>query len=200
VVQEFDTATVYVTPLRRRLRLFWRVLGTTFDVGLMVLGSALVALAAVVLLDGFDVVNLGLTNSTGAMLGSGLVIAVFGAFAIGVAVEGPVRQLREFSTQEIELAIARGAALIVSGVVLLIVGRIGQGHVADLPGVFERSLQVVVATGIAGFTWTLIVGLVALWGLRRMYADRPWLDQIELPLLYFVWAIGTAVVFGMVAG
>jgi hypothetical protein len=197
VVRELDTATVYVSPMRRRMRLFWRVLGTTFDVGLMVLGSALVAFAAVVLLDGFDVVNLGLTTSTGAMLGSGLVIAVFGAFAIGVAVEGPVRHLREFSTSEMELAITRGISLLVTGVVFLTVGRIGLGHIGGLPTVFDQSLEVVVSTGIAGFTWTLVVGLVALWGVRRVFADRPWLDQIELPLLYLVWAIGTAIVFGM---
>lgn len=194
---ELDTGTVYVSPLRRRARLFWRVLGTTFDVGLMVLGSALVSFAVVILLDGFDVVNLGLTESTGAMLGSALVIAVFGAFAIGVAVEGPVRHLRELSTNELELAITRGISLLITGLVFLTVGRIGLGYIKELPAVFDQSLQVVVSTGIAGFTWTLVVGLVALWGVRRMFADRPWLDQIELPLLYVVWAIGTAIVFGM---
>ncbi|GBD85032.1 hypothetical protein BMS3Abin02_01431 [bacterium BMS3Abin02] len=196
-MHEYETATVYVSPLKRRLRLFWRVLGTTFDVGLMVVGSALVAVAAVVLLDGFGVVELGLTTSTGAMLGSSLVIAVFGAFAIGVAVEGPVRQLREHSTHEIELAVARGVALLVTGIVLLAIGRIGLGYIGDLPRVFDQSLEVVVATGIAGFTWTIVVGLVALWSVRRVFADRPWLDQIELPLLYIVWAIGVAVVYGV---
>jgi hypothetical protein len=199
-VHEFDTATVHMSPARRRLRLFLRVLGTTYDVGLMVTGSALVAFAVVILLDGFDVVNLGLTTSTGSMLGSSLVIAVFGAFGIGVAVEGPVRELRELSADEIELAVARAIALVISGLVLLIVGRVGLSYVADLPGVFETSLQVIVAAGIAGFTWTLIVGLVALWGVRRMFADRVWLDQIELPLLYLVWALGLAIVFGMVTG
>lgn len=198
VVQEFDTATVYVSPMRRRLRLFWRVLGTTFDVGLMVVGTALVAFAIVILLDGFDIVDRGLTASTGAMLGSSLVIAVFGAFAIGVAVEGPVRELRELSANEIELAVARGLAIVITGVVLLVIGRVGLGYVNDLPIVFEQALQIVVATGIAGFTWTLVVGLVALWGIRRVFADRHWLDQIELPLLYVVWAVGVVIVFGMI--
>ena len=191
-MQEYDTATVYVTPLRRRLRLFWRVLGTTFDVGLMVVGSALIALAAVVMLDGFEVVDLGLTTSTGAMLGSSLVIAVFGAFAIGVAVEGPVRQVREFSANEIELAAARGIALLVSGIVLLIVGRIGLDHISGLPFFIPAFTE-----GTAAFTWTLVVGLAALWGVRRVYADRSWLDQIELPMLYIVWAIGVMVVYGV---
>jgi hypothetical protein len=198
VVRELDTTTVYVSPMRRRLRLFWRVLGTTFDVGLMVVGTALVAFAAVILLDGFEVIDRGLTATTGAMLGSSLVIAVFGAFAIGVAVEGPVKELRELSANEIELAAARGLALVLTGVVLLIVGRLGLGYVGDLPIVFEQSLQIVVASGIAGFTWTLVVGLAALWGVRRVFADRGWLDQIELPLLYAVWAVGVAIVFGMI--
>jgi hypothetical protein len=198
VVHELDTTTVYVSPMRRRLRLFWRVLGTTFDVGLMVVGTALVAFAAVILLDGFEVVDRGLTSSTGAMLGSSLVIAVFGAFAIGVAVEGPVKEFRELSANEIELAAARGLALAVTGVVLLIIGRLALGYVSDLPVVFEQSLQIVVSSGISGFTWTLVVGLVALWGIRRVFADRAWLDQIELPLLYVVWAVGLAIVFGMI--
>ncbi len=197
-MHELDTTTVYVGPMRRRLRLFFRVLGTTFDVGLMVVGTALVAFAAVILLDGFEVVNRGLTTSTGAMLGSSLVIAVFGAFAIGVAVEGPVKEFRELSANEIELAVARGLALIVTGVVLLVIGRLALGYVSDLPVVFEQSLQVVVASGTSGFTWTLVVGLAALWGVRRVFADRVWLDQIELPLLYVVWAVGLAIVFGMI--
>lgn len=188
------------SPTRRRLRLAWRVVATSFDVGLMVIGSALVALAAVVLLDGFEVLDMNLTTSTGQMLGSGLVIAVFGAFAIGVAVEGPIREARAISANEIELAVARGGSLIVAGLALLWLGKLGEKYIGDLPHVFDQAIAVVVAVGTAGFTWTLVVGLVTLWGARRLFADRYDLDRFELPVLYVVWAVGTAIVFGMLQG
>lgn len=188
------------SPLRRRLRLAWRVVATSFDVGLMVIGSALVALAAVVLLDGFDVFDLNLTTSTAQMLGSGLVIAVFGAFAIGVAVEGPVREARAISANELELALARGGSLIVVGLVLLWLGKLGEKYIDDLPHVFDQAIAVVIAAGTSGFTFTLVVGLAALWGARRLFADRYHLDRFELPVLYVVWAVGTAIVFGMLQG
>src|SRR3990172_9570581 len=100
---------------RRLFRLFRRITGTTLDVGLLVVGTALVSLAIVVLLDGFDVLDVGLTRSTGEMLGSGLVIAVFGAFALGVAVEGPIRALRTRTGSEMEMLLIRAGSLVLVG-------------------------------------------------------------------------------------
>jgi hypothetical protein len=188
------------TDAKRLFRLFRRIAGTTLDVGLLVVGTALVSLAVVVLLDGFDVFDIGLTRSTGEMLGSGLVIAVFGAFALGVAVEGPIRALRTRVGTEIEILAIRAASLIAVGGVLLLVGRIIENYLDDLPAMFGVANDVLIATGVAGLTATLLLGAGALWGLRRFYADRPWLDQIELPVLYSMWVIGTLIVFTMMLG
>jgi hypothetical protein len=182
---------------KRLFRLFRRITGTTLDVGLLVVGTALVSLAIVVLLDGFDVLDVGLTRSTGEMLGSGLVIAVFGAFALGVAVEGPIRSLRTRTGSEIEMFLIRVGSLLLVGGILLVVGRFIEKYVEDLPSTFGIANDILVATGVAGLTATLALGAAALWGLRRFYADRPWLDLIELPVLYSLWVIGTLIVFNV---
>ncbi|MGZ5382631.1 MAG: hypothetical protein ACXW15_02615 [Acidimicrobiia bacterium] len=182
---------------RRLFRLFRRITGTTLDVGLLVVGTALVSLAIVVLLDGFDVLDVGLTRSTGEMLGSGLVIAVFGAFALGVAVEGPIRALRTRTGSEMEMLLIRAGSLVLVGGILLFVGRFIEKYVEDLPSTFGIANDVLVAIGVAGLTATLVLGGAALWGLRRYYADRPWLDLIELPVLYSLWVIGTLIVFNV---
>lgn len=183
--------------VRRLFRLFRRITGTTFDVGLLVVGTALVSLAIVVLLDGFEVLDVGLTKSTGEMLGSGLVIAVFGAFALGVAVEGPIRALRTRTGSEIEMLLIRVGSLLLVGGILLLVGRFLEQYIDDLPSTFAIANDVLVATGVAGLTATLLLGATTLWGLRRIYADRPWLDLIELPVLYSLWVIGTLIVFNL---
>lgn len=182
---------------KRLFRLFRRITGTTFDVGLLVVGTALVSLAIVVLLDGFEVLEVGLTKSTGEMLGSGLVIAVFGAFALGVAVEGPIRALRTRTGSEIEMLLIRVGSLLLVGGILLFVGRFLEQYLEDLPSTFAIANDVLVATGVAGLTATLLLGATTLWGLRRIYADRPWLDLIELPVLYSLWVIGTLIVFNL---
>ena len=183
--------------VRRLFRLFRRITGTTFDVGLLVVGTALVSLAIVVLLDGFEVLDVGLTKSTGEMLGSGLVIAVFGAFALGVAVEGPIRALRTRTGTEIEMLLIRVGSLLLVGGILLFLGRFLEQYIEDLPSTFAIANDVLVATGVAGLTATLLLGATTLWGLRRIYADRPWLDLIELPVLYSLWVIGTLIVFNL---
>jgi hypothetical protein len=182
---------------RRLFRLFRRITGTTLDVGLLVVGTALVSLAIVVLLDGFEILDVGLTKSTGEMLGSGLVIAVFGAFALGVAVEGPIRALRTRTGSEIEMLLIRAGSLLLVGGILLFIGRFIEQYVDELPSTFGIANDVLVATGVAGLTATLLLGATALWGLRRLYADKPWLDLIELPVLYSLWVIGTVIVFNL---
>ena len=187
-----------VEPEARRLfRLFRRITGTTLDVGLLVGGTALVSLALVVLLDEFEILEVGLTKSTGEMLGSGLVIAVFGAFALGVAVEGPIRALRTRSGSEIEMLLIRAGSLLLVGGILLFIGRFIEKYIDELPSPFGIANDVLVATGVAGLTATLLLGATALWGLRRLYADKPWLDLIELPVLYSLWVIGTVIVFNI---
>lgn len=179
---------------RRWLRLGIHTLGTSFDVGLLVVGTGLVGLAIAVLLDGFDVVEIGLTESTGAMLGSGLVIAVFGAFALGVAVEGPIaystRRRGQFSDVEVAIAGALGALL--AGLVLLVAANYIRGLVEDLPIAFDFAVTVIHSAGRAGMTAGLFLGVPALWGVRELWGHNTWIEEVELPVFYAIWATAAA--------
>jgi hypothetical protein len=167
---------------RRLLGLGVHTLGTSFDVGLLVVGTALIGLAAAVLLDGFEVIEIGLTDSTGAMLGSGLVIAVFGAFALGVAVEGPIgySTRRRGSFTDIEVAIAG-----------LIAGFVRR-FVDDLPVPFDFGVTVIRSAGRAGMTAALFLGVPALWGVRELWGHNSWIEEVELPIFYAIWATAAA--------
>lgn len=94
------------------------------------------------------------------------------------------------------LLIRAGSLLLVGGI-LLFIGRFIEKYIDELPSTFGIANDVLVATGVAGLTATLLLGATALWGLRRLYADKPWLDLIELPVLYSLWVIGTVIVFNI---
>ncbi len=182
------------SQLRRLLGLGAHTLGTSFDVGLLVVGTALVGLAAAVLLDGFDVVEIGLTESTGSMLGSGLVIAVFGAFALGVAVEGPIgySTRRRGTFTDIEVAIAGALGALVTGLVLFLIGGFAGQYVDELSQPFDFGVTVIRSAGSAGMTFALFLGVPALWGVRELWGHNSWIEEVELPIFYAIWATAAA--------
>ena len=173
---------------RRLLGLGLHTLGTSFDVGLLVVGTGLVGLAIAVLLDGFDVVEIGLSDSTGSMLGSGLVIAVFGAFALGVAVEGPIgySSRRRGTFNDIEVAIAGVVGALIAGLVLVLIANYARGFIDELPMAFDFGVTVIHSAGRAGMTAGLFLGVRELWG------HNTWIEEIELPIFYVIWATAAA--------
>ena len=183
-----------VSPFRRLLGLGMHTLGTSFDVGLLVVGTGLVGLAIAVLLDGFDVVEIGLTDSTGSMLGSGLVIAVFGAFALGVAVEGPIgySTRRRGTFNDIEVAIAGAIGALVAGLALFLIANFVERFVEDLPQPFEFGITVIRSAGRAGMTAGFLLGVPALWGVRELWGHHGWIEEVELPIFYAIWATAAA--------
>jgi hypothetical protein len=140
------------------------------------------------------VLNLELTESTGAMLGSGLVIAVFGAFAIGVAVEGPISYSarRRGTHNDLEVAISGALSVVLVGLVIYLLGGYLRRFATDLPLPFDLAVTVIRSTGSAGMTMALFLGIPALWGVRELWGHAAWVEEIELPILYFVWASGAA--------
>ena len=179
---------------RRLLGLGLHTLGTSFDVGLLVVGTGLVGLAIAVLLDGFDVVEIGLSDSTGSMLGSGLVIAVFGAFALGVAVEGPIgySSRRRGTFNDIEVAIAGVVGALIAGLVLILIANYARGFIDELPMAFDFGVTVIHSAGRAGMTAGLFLGVPALWGVRELWGHNAWIEEIELPIFYVIWATAAA--------
>ena len=182
------------SQVRRLLGLGLHTLGTSFDVGLLVVGTGLVGLAIAVLLDGFEVVEIGLSDSTGSMLGSGLVIAVFGAFALGVAVEGPIgySSRRRGTFNDIEVAIAGVVGALVAGLVLVLIANYARGFIDELPLAFDFAVTVIHSAGRAGMTAGLFLGVPALWGVRELWGHNAWIEEVELPIFYVIWATAAA--------
>jgi hypothetical protein len=178
------------------LRLAATSFGVMFDVALFVLGTALVGLAMAVLLDGLDLVELGLGLSTGGSLGSALVLAVGGAFAFGVGAEGPGGRgthLNDYTLLENTAGLLAGSVLV--GLGLLFAGGRLQPLVADLPTPFESAVRLLSSAGWAGLVAVPLLGIPALWGLSRTLEESGRAQQAQMPLLYVVWAIGTAFAF-----
>ena len=93
--------------------------GSMLDVALLVLGSGLGGLAAAVTLGGLDLANLDLGISTGALLASGLGLAVLAAFCFGVYGEGPVNRGVEIEGfPEWQVAVARAVSAVIIGLLI----------------------------------------------------------------------------------
>lgn len=180
--------------LRHYVSLGMGTMGTMLDVALIVLGSVLLGLAAAVVLDGFDLVDAGLDLSTGAMLGSGLVIAIVGGFALGVASEGPLgRGRRVLGHDELEITVARVLAAVVVGLLVLLARSYLVDLVAELPAPFGVGVDALRAVGMASLTAVPIVAVPLAWWVRSGAFGAGLATDGDVPVLYFVWAVATMV-------
>ncbi|MFQ5966198.1 MAG: hypothetical protein ACE5MI_01155 [Acidimicrobiia bacterium] len=180
---------------RRLVRAGARVLVTTFDIGFLLLGTALLGLAVTVLLDGFGVIEVGLVSSAGETLGSALVVAVLGAFGLGVAAEGPIyRGVRGVRISFFEHAVLRAVSLLLVGSGLVLLGRFLDRLTSDLPAPFDVVTEFVATVGFAGLSATALIGVLGVWAIQRLAPNELWVE-LELPILYFVWALSAALVF-----
>lgn len=171
-------------------------LGTMFDVALMVLGSLLVGLAIAVLLAGFELVDVIQPLSTGAMLASALILAIFGLFCLGVAAEGPLgrgRRLVGFEPWEVGVGRALAAFLIGLGAVLL--AGLLAGVVTELPEPLHKGVEGVRSVGLAGMVAMPLIGVPLATAARYARGVPEWLGRAETPIMFVVWAIATMIVF-----
>jgi hypothetical protein len=183
--------------VKRYAILGYGALGTMLDIGLMVLGSLLVGLAVSVLLAGFDVVNVIQDLSTGAMLGSALVLAVIGLFCLGVAAEGPLGRGRDLVGFKLwEIGAGRIIAVLVVGWVFLFVHGLLGDSLDGLPLPITTGAAGIRAVGVAGLTVVPLVG-VPLALVARWYPEGPeWLPSTDVPVMFVVWAIATMGIVG----
>lgn len=184
-------------PFRYYVALVLGTFRTALDVGMMVLGTGLVGLAIVVLLDGFEVVDLDLGTGIGGTLGAALVIGVCGGFALGVASEGRYgmgRSLDGFPSLEVSLGRAIGIVLM-AVLLLFAAGRLDPVLVdLELPYAFAVGVEVIRAVGTSGF-FAALVGVPAAWGIRRGLDRLGWGSGLAIPTLYLVWMVAAIVVF-----
>ena len=184
-------------PFRYYLALAMGTLRTALDVGMLVAGTGLVGLAVAVILDGFDLVTIGLGMSTGAMLGTGLVIAVVGAFALGVASEGgygAARSTERFPS--LEVALGRLIFMLVVALVLLSAANRLDPLLVDLTYPLKVANEVVRATGSSGI-FVAFVGVPIAWLLRQGLDRLDWGVQLEIPALYAIWVTAALVAFDL---
>lgn len=166
---------------------YGRQLGVVGDAYLAVVGACLVALAVVVLLDGFGVVSAGYTDSTGALLGSGFVLAVIGLFALGVASEGPMTG-GEVPGPEMHIALARAIGIVVAAVAGNLAADLLAGPAASVSYPLELGLVALRVAGRAGLVVVLPVGVPATWFLRTRYPKFAGWDRVVLVALWVVSA------------
>lgn len=164
------------------------------DVGLVVIGSALLGLAIAVLLDGFELVSVGLELSTGAMLGSSLVIGIVGGFALGVASEGPLgRNRRLIGYDETHVLVARVAAAVVVGLLFLAVRNFSQDYLVQLPVPFQVAGDIIEAAATAGLTVVPLLAVPLAWWTRLGGFGKAMAADGDIPLMYFIWAVTTMI-------
>jgi hypothetical protein len=168
-------------------RLLGRQFGVVGDTFLAVVGAALVALGVAVVLDAFDVVEIGFPGTTGAQLGSGLVIGVLGLFALGVASEGPMTG-PVIDWPDVELAIARVAAVLAVSGLGLIATRFVAAPAADLGYPFELGVAALSSASLAGFFVALPLGVGGGWLMRVLLGTPPGWDRV---VLLGAWTVGT---------
>ena len=180
-------------PWRRYLSEGVSGLRTMVDVAMLTVGSALVGLAAAVLLAGFGLVSSTLDLSTAALLGSALVTGIVGAFALGVASEGGVGRLSEAGGMAVERLVGRILPGLLVAVSLLAVHAYLRRFAGDLPVTFDYGIEVVRAAGVAGLIAS-ILGPGLTWGLSMIWTDDL-MVEVEIPILYLIWALALLVLY-----
>lgn len=184
-------------PFRYYFALALGTFRTALDVGMLVTGTGLVGLAIAVLLDGFDIVAIGLDLSTGAMLGTVLVIAVVGAFALGIASEGGYGSTRNTERfPSLEVAIGRVIFTLVVALFLLTAASRLEPLVLDLTYPLQVGREVIRSAGAAGI-FVAFVGVPVTWALRTGLARLDWGAEFDVPILYVIWVVAALVVFDM---
>ena len=160
----------------RVLSLFGYAFSAMADVGMLVAGSGLVGLSAAILRDGFGEGTPTLTDNTGALLGSALIIGVFGIFALGVAFEGPVGHGRlSRSVGAVELSVARAVAALLVGLIGVVGAEIIPTFVGGLPDIFLLATDVVAAAGRSGMIFVVLLAVPITLVLRYRYNGQKWM-------------------------
>jgi len=184
------------------VRYYFRLVAGTFrtmlDVGMLAVGSALVALAVAVVGDAFDVFSIGLPLSTSSRLGSSMVVFIVGAFALGIASEGGYgapESVRGYPA--LEIALGRLAGSVAVGLLLMV----GAVRLTDLVAEFSLPIraahELVRAAGTAGATVVPLIGVPLAFGIGRV--GNGVASVLEMPLMYVVWALATLSFFVMPA-
>lgn len=196
-----DTAQVigkHPQPVRYYVRLAAGAFRTMLDIGMLALGTGMVGLAMAVVLDALDLADIGLPLSTTSLLGSALVIAVIGAFALGIASEGGYGAAQSVDRYpSLEVAVGRLIGAILVSLILLVVASRTESFASEFSLPLRASHEMLRAVGSAGSLAVPFVGVPVAYLVRRAVERARVGIQLELPLLYLVWTVTTLILYSM---
>lgn len=182
------------TLLKRYGTLAYGAFGTMLDTGFVVAGTLLVGLSISVLLGGFGVVGELSDISTGAMLGSALILGIVGLFFLGLAAEGPLgrgRRLIGFTIWEI--GIGRAISGFSVGLGFLLVHTFINGFMTELPDLLMRGAEGIYAVAVAGMIAVPLVGVPVSLLVRNLPDRYEWGRPYEIPAMFLVWVLATMI-------
>lgn len=171
-------------------RVFAHEFGAVLDIAMMVIGIGLLSIAVATLLDGFGITELSLTDSSGAMFGSALLVGVFGSFALGVANEGPLTSPRDGEhVGLISANVARAISILIVAALLGWVAGLLPDILESLPKPFGLGTTVIQQVGRAGFFFGLLIGVPLAVLLRMWKPDTR--EDADFAILFILWLFGT---------
>jgi hypothetical protein len=189
-----ETTSSYITATQSGWRYYLRLAANSFatmlDLGLYALGAALAGSGLALLLASFGVVQRDSGLSTGSSLVTSMVLAVVGAFLMGIASEGPARRDNlVIVNSELDRALSRAVASAVVGIALIFLAGVLRPRVADFTEPLQRGVELMRAAGIAGLWPVPLIGVPLAWGLRHpSLLGRDGLE-LELPVMFTVWVV-----------
>ena len=171
-------------------RVFAHEFGAVLDIAMMVIGIGLLSIAVATLLDGFGITELSLTDNSGAMFGSALLVGVFGSFALGVANEGPLTSPRDGEhIGLISANVSRAISILIVAALFGWVAGVLPDLLDSLPKPFGLGTTVIQQVGRAGFFFGLLIGVPLAVLLRRWKPETR--EDADFAILFILWLFGT---------
>ena len=175
---------------RYYVRLVSNSFATMLDLGLYALGAALAGLGIALVLAGLGLVDRETGLSTGSGLVTAMVLAVAGAFLMGIASEGPARRNnRAFVHNELERALSRAVSSVLVGIVLIVAAGMLSPLIEDFPAPLARGVELMRRAGTAGLWAVPLIGVPLAWGVRHPAVLGESGIEVELPVMFTVWIV-----------
>jgi hypothetical protein len=187
---ESSTALGRREDWRYYVRLISNSFATMLDLGLYALGAALAGLGVALVLAALGLVDRETGLSTGSGLVSAMVLAVAGAFLMGIASEGPARRNNlALVHNELERALSRAVSSVLVGIGLIFAAGVLAPLVDDFPAPMAKGVELVRRAGIAGLWPVPLIGVPLAWGLRHPALLGDAGVEVELPVMFTVWIL-----------
>jgi hypothetical protein len=205
-VTERNSFRDYIPPFFRKGSEFWRwvsmvALNTTtmLGIGLLVIGTGLVGGGVAILASGFGVIDVALTADLGSSLAVGLVVSLLGAFATGLAVEGPVGyKVRRFEAKAWEAALTALPAFLIAAWLAAVLGDLADRFLLQYSEAFIVVPELIKAVGKVAIGWPMLVAVAAVFTTHQFVVGRfAKLEYQVHGIVYVVWLLATVSAYSL---